>query len=279
MSGDSSSSYTGIKFGKDKKEILKMEVDSLRSEYDVLKKQADIFSRLAALAPETISRIMSQLNMQDTEATHATESGSRLSALEEELNKRQMEFAINGGAATPEQRALIAEVANRAIESGTSDIKKFTGDSLSQLRQELSPSLGFRSSDSPIIDRGGRILDESIRQQANLVSDVRGAQAKAELDYPVAIHNAGTEAQRTNLAAKNFQAQLRQLAYQNRLSLTGQTSQIGLGMKYQTKGLGVSQDIRTNPGQISTFNSILEGGRNFTGGFSDIGQGIGGIMG
>ncbi|GAG11022.1 unnamed protein product, partial [marine sediment metagenome] len=61
---------------------------------------------------------------------------------------------------SPEQDALINQATSAAIDRGGRDIAAFQQASLRQLGEELAPSLGLRPGDTPIIDRGGQIVQE-----------------------------------------------------------------------------------------------------------------------
>ena len=149
-----------------------------------------------------------------------------------DLVQQQAEAAAAGVAATPEQKALIRETAEQAIAAGESDIQAFLEETGTTLREELSPQLGLRPSDSPILDRGERARQEAVRQQGQLVRNVRGAQAQQTLDFPLAAMQVGTQARATGAsmseAARQFQQQLAQQAFQNRAAMLGQTGTQGL---------------------------------------------------
>ena len=97
----------------------------------------------------------------------------------------QQNLQATGNAATPEQQALIQQSRDAALAVGTSDIEAFEKERLTSLREELAPSLGFRSSDTPILDRGADVATESVRQQGQLVSGLAGFQAQSLLQFPL----------------------------------------------------------------------------------------------
>ena len=97
----------------------------------------------------------------------------------------QKDLLASGNAATPEQQALIRQARDAALAGGTSDIQKFQTTSLESLREELAPSLGFRSSDTPILDRGARVAEEATRQVGRLTSDLDVAAFNQELNFPL----------------------------------------------------------------------------------------------
>ena len=136
---------------------------------------------------------------------------------------RYSEFERSGFAATPEQKRLIAEATESALKAGQSDINQGLEESLGLIRSELAPGLGLRPGDSPLIDRGGLLAREALRQSGLLSLGLRGQQAKAELEYPLAASETAT-------GIKDFQASLQDSAFRNRLALTGLVGQGGLGL-------------------------------------------------
>lgn len=134
------------------------------------------------------------------------------------------------GQLTPEESRLIEEEASLRLESGRSDIQSFLGEGLGLLRQTLAPSRGLRPSDSPIIDRGGLLLQEAIRQQGQLGRSVGAETSRQKLQFP--------------LQRQAFQETLRNQAFTNRLNLF----QTGGGFAQffnplQLQGLGLQERI------------------------------------
>ena len=172
--------------------------------------------------PEFLRRqgLQDQLREQDLQRA------LRLGPIQEELLTSELERVRRGPAATDEQKRLIGEATEAALTAGRSDIGRFRELNLESLREELAPSLGLRPTDSPILDRGARIAEEAARQEGQLVSRLRGVQATAELNFPLAasqLQSAQTQFQQTLAEdTKRFQETLRQRAFTNRLNLTGQ---------------------------------------------------------
>lgn len=124
--------------------------------------------------------------------------------------------AGEAGKLTPEEEKLISQAASLGFQQGASDIDSATQKGLQLLRQELAPSRGLRSTDTPILDRGGQIVGEGIRQKGQLGLGLQQQAAGARLAFP--------------LQRQSFQEQLRNRAFQNRLALSGQALQGGLGL-------------------------------------------------
>lgn len=190
---------------------------------DLYKQLQPELQRIEELAPQRLAVEKQQL-----------ESAQKLGPIYDELVQIQLDNIKRGNAATPEQKDLIKQVADSQIAQGTTDIERFQTENLGKLRDELAGSLGLRPTDTPILDRGAKIAAEAQRQQGQLVQGARGAQAQAELNYPLAEAQLQTQQiqfqQNLAQSAQDFQAQLRDAAFQNRLALSGQTGQLGLGL-------------------------------------------------
>lgn len=181
----------------------------------------------------------------EADALIAREQAEALAPLQQELLDLELERIKRGGAATPEQLELIAGAAQSAIDKGQGDIEAFQQRSLDQLANELAPSLGLRPSDSPIIDRGGRVAEEGLRLAAGLAEGVRGAEFTARLNFPLAVEElfASQGQFQQNLAAEKeaFRQRLAQQAFANRLNLTRQVGGQGLNLS----------SIGANPGFLN----------------------------
>ena len=201
------------------------------------------------------------------------ERSQRLGTTQEELLNLQLEQLRRGGAATPEQIARINESTQAGIAAGSADIDTAVEEGLDLLREELAPSLGLRSTDSPIIDRGGTIVKEGLRQKGSLQKNLQAVGATAKLNYPLAVQQLiGTQGQGQQVlveSIKNFQRDLEQKAFQNRLSLTGQVSNTGLGLagvgSGASGGVGLYNSRYANAGRTSTTANEASALDNMTG--------------
>lgn len=168
------------------------------------------------------------------QAISEQERRQRFGEAQDELLQRQLEQIRAGPGATPEQQRLINEATEAQIRRGEEDILGFGREALGLITQELAPSRGLRPTDTPIQDRAFKVGGELARQQGRLVSDLRGAQAAAELNFPLAAgaQQAGLTQfqQQLGQAGQQFNQQLQQQAFQNRLNLFGQAGQLGLGL-------------------------------------------------
>ena len=213
------------------------------------------------------------------------ERSQRLGTTQEELLNLQLEQLRRGGAATPEQIARINESTQAGIAAGSADIDTAVEEGLNLLREELAPSLGLRSTDSPIIDRGGTIVKEGLRQKGSLQKNLQAVGATAKLNYPLAVQQLiGTQGQGQQVlveSIKNFQRDLEQKAFQNRLSLTGQASNTGLGLagvgSGASGGVGLYNSRYANAGRTINTENILGAKENLDI-FKTVSGGIGGFF-
>lgn len=197
-----------------------------------------------------------------------------------EISDIEMERIRSGGVATPEQLATIRRGSEAELTSGLGDISRFASQQREAVGSELAPRLGLHRSDTPILDRGNRIGAAAVDAAGRLTSDVRGRQAQAELNFPLAASQANLAQQGLGFGRSDVLADLNQRAFQNRLALTGQVGQQGLGLatgfnvpgaqqslaptlRTETKGAGggvLSQSSRAIKEILSTCNGaeILE---------------------
>lgn len=211
-------------------------------------------------------------------------AGDQIGAQGELLN-RELEAIRQGVTLTPDQDKLITDSANAAIESGLSDINRYRDESLRSLAQETSIARGLRPEDTPILDVGGRIVNESSRQASQLISGIRSQEAQQRLQYPIDAGNyiAGrTQAQQTLGAnTMSFIEQLRQQAFNNRLNLTAATGNLGVN----TAGIGPSPNLvpamiqaRTAAATTTTKQSGGGGLGGFLSGLGTAAGGVGGLL-
>ncbi len=170
------------------------------------------------IANTQLSSILKQAGFQDL-LTGATEQAFSPEALAE-IERR----AGNAGTATARELELINEASSSAISQGESDITAFATEGLQLLKEQLAPARGLRPTDTPIVDRGGRIVKEAVRQQGQLVRGVNARAAEAKLNFP--------------LARQRFQEELRNQGFTNRLNLSTLTAQSGLQLANTGNFLG-----------------------------------------
>ena len=152
----------------------------------------------------------------------------------------------------PEQQRLIQESADRAIESGLIDVERVRTQSIDDLLGRIAPSRGLRPGDSPIVDRGGNIIAESVRQAGQLTSGIRGQQA-------------------------DFERQLREQAFNNRLTLGAALGDIG--QNQQKLGMGLASGVPSNVGGTLAAISGSRGSTTDFNGDGSFGQGLKNVSG
>ena len=217
-------------------EEKKLQIDALKSQSTFQRELSDFaLPEIRAQAAERAA-LNAAVSPEDRAAFAKAEfeRSQRLGPIQDELLQRQLEDIRRGGAATPEQIARIDESTRAGFAAGSADIDTATEEGLKLLREELAPGLGLRPSDSPILDRGATLAREGVRQKSALGLGLQSAAAAAKLNYPLAatqVFGAQRQAERGfGESVLNFQQQLQQQAFQNRLALGGQITQGGLGL-------------------------------------------------
>jgi len=209
-----------LKFQDAQLEALNLQIGQLKKQGDFQEEQFKQFQPL----------VESQLA--DAEAARARQA--ELDPILRDLLDRQLADIEQGTKATPDQLASIDESIRSATASGESDILRFQDQAIGQLSSELAPSLGLRPSDTPVVDRGGEIVEESVRQQGQLVSGLANTRATAQLNFPLAAGELQTNRlqfqQQLGEATRQFQENLRQQAFTNRLSLGANIGGQGLSL-------------------------------------------------
>ncbi|MGE0373178.1 MAG: hypothetical protein AB7Q01_15020 [Gammaproteobacteria bacterium] len=201
-----------------------------------------------------------------------------------ELLSRELDAIRGGVALTPDQEKLISDSASHAIEAGLSDIGRFRDDSLRVLTQETSTARGLRPDDTPIVDVGGQIVNESSRQAAQLINSIRSQEAQQRLQYPidagrfVAERTQGQQAFAADTA--KFVQDLRQAAFNNRLNLTATTGNVGatasqIGPSPYT--LNALTQARLGSATTTTTTKKSGGLTDFITGAASLASGIGGL--
>lgn len=162
------------------------------------------------------------------------ERAQRLGPIQDELLNLQLEQLRRGGAATPEQEARIKAAADAAIAAGGADIDLATERGIGLIADELANARGLRFSDAPIRAEAALLAREALGQKAALSKNIRAGEAASRLNFPLAAaqitSGIATGQQQLAEATRQFQSELRQRAFQNRLALTGQAQGGGIGL-------------------------------------------------
>lgn len=209
------------------------------------------------------------------------ERAQRLGPIQDELLQRQLDEIRRGGGASPEQIQRIKEAADAGIAAGTSDIDASTQRGIGLISDELANSRGLRLSDSPIKGEAALLAREGEIQKGSLVKNLRAGEATARLNYPLAAQQLTSginlSTQQVTDAARTFQSELRQRAFQNRLALTGQTSGTGIGLASigdPSRSIAGLQSLRGSTSQTNT-----SGGGMDLQGIGSLAGGIAGVAG
>jgi hypothetical protein len=156
-----------------------------------------------------------------------------------------------------EIRGNVSTYAENALRLGEADINRQSQLGLESVRDVLAPERGLRPGDSPILGLGSDIVREGQFQQGQLVRAVRGQEALQLANF--------------DQAATEFQANLQQQAFNNRLALAGGASELGIGLNPNfdvTGALSVHQQPRLVQTKIrgKQGNASLTGEYGFGGG-------------
>lgn len=224
--------------------------------------------------------MQAQFAQQDFE--RAGKLGTNQGALSDSLTQQ----LLAGGTANPAQMKAIKDAADSAIASGSSDIDISTQRGVSQIADELANQRGMRLSDTPIMREAALLERSGGDQKASLIKSVRANQANNVLNYPIAAAGINLSQQDKAQAATQFQAQLRQLAQQNRISMYGTTSGSGIGLA--NVGAGSGSSALATLGNIDVHNTLSTGfdpaknltaGGSYLSGAGNLMKGIGGMAG
>lgn len=297
--GQKSTTTTTVTQTPEEKEFTKQQIELAKQQLRLVEEQHGWQSEIYAITKPLLEKYglmiedeFTRYNTPEAQALrdrYAQLESAQLDAqlrnlpIQEELLQLQLDEIRRGGRATPEQQALIAEITNRAIETGDTDISRFLDQGFTQLREELAPARGLRPSDSPILDAGGEVLEEALRQKGQLTSQMRGAQANAELNFPL---NASQVYSAQNQWQQNFQAnmgqflsQQRQTAEQNRNALMQQLFTAPMASGEQ--GISLINAARPSPVSFprNTTETTKTSGGSVLGGIGGLLSGIGSIAG
>ncbi len=201
--------------------------------------------------------------------------------LAKELQEIQLDIIRRGGKASPEERESIKQATEFALAEGASDIEAFSKQAVTDIRDILAPARGLRPTDSPIVDRATAVGVEATRQFGQLERNLRGAQATAELNFPLArgefVAGIAGFQQQLQEGARNFQQSLRDAAFENQLRLAGLQQQGGLGLLgvSPTGSSALASLAAVRAAQTTTTSSFS---KSTSPGFLDILSGVGGFL-
>lgn len=298
MGGSKTTSTTTVTQTAEEKEYTKQQIELAKQQLMLLEEQhgwqseiyeitKPLLSKYALLIDEEFARNNDPATIALRDKQRQLDTANLDAAIsnlpkQQELLDRQLDEIRRGGAATDEQKRLIADITNRAIESGDIDIDRFMDTGLGQIRNEMAPARGMRPDDGPMIDAAQRVLEEAVRQKGQLTGNLRGAQAQAELNFPL---NAGQITNQWNQwqqgfgqQQSQFLSQLNQTANQNRTQLMGQL--FTSPMSASEMGMNLIGAARPNPVDFprNTTTTQKQSG-NILGGIGGLLTGIGSLGG
>lgn len=196
----------------------------------------------------------------------------------------ELQAILRGPSLTAEQSALIDQGAQASIDAGLSDISRFRDESLRTLAQETAIGRGLRPEDTPILDVGGRVINESSRQASQLISGIRADAARAKLDYPLQagqFQAARTQAQQT-LGQSTMQLieNLRQQSFANRMGIITTGGNLGLNLAQIGPNAGTLQGMQALRSQQATTTEKTKGGgfTDFLNAAANLAGGVGAVM-
>lgn len=248
------------------------ELELQRLAVQISQQQLEALKDQGVFQQEQFDSLQPFLQQQFEQSEAAFAQQQELAPIQRELLDLELDAIRRGPGATDEQRALIEQATQSAIEVGESDISRFRESGIELLRTELAPNLGLRPGDTPIALRADKTLAEATRQQGQLISTLRGAQAGAELNFPLAAGQlqsarVGTQ-QSIATSSQQFLSQLRQQIVQNNLAASGQVGNLNL----QRASVPF-----TGSGVLSSL-SALRTPQTPSGGFAQTLGGIGGLL-
>lgn len=158
--------------------------------------------------------------------------------IEEEVTPRLLAQLRGEEFLSPGQESLLDELFGTQLELGEEDIRRFAG--------ELAGQRGLRLGDTPI---GG----EALRAEERLVRGLRGARAGAGLQF-------GERQQLFTQSLQEFQANLRQQAFLNRISLAS-TAPLSLNLsgilaRERIAGAPTTQRSKTSPSTLDILAGV-----------------------
>lgn len=158
--------------------------------------------------------------------------------LEEEVGPRLLAQLRGEEFLSPEQEELLDVTFETQIGRGKEDIRRFL--------EELAPGRGLRLSDTPIAGVGARALER-------LETGLRGTRASAGLEF-------GQRQQFFTQSLQEFQANLRQQAFLNRISLASAAplslNLAGLLARERVAGAPTTQRTKTSPSTLDILAGV-----------------------
>lgn len=141
---------------------------------------------------------------------------------------------------------LIAQNEDAAIAAGEKDLDRFLGDAM-QILQDQAAASGMRFRDSPILDRGGKIATDVLRQKEDLAQGIRSQGMSLRLTYPLekytTLSNVGVNEGRLGLDTR---------------SLAQNAEQFNSEMNLRNRTLGADVAQRGIENRLAATNALMD---------------------
>ena len=277
MSSESSTSVSLPKRTPEEQQAIQMALALAQQQLDAIKQFGGFQQAQQALAQGQLPGLQTDLANLTGQAGQADQIFDQVLPGYMDILQREIGRFSGGQLATPQELSEIDAAIAASREAGGIEIDRATEAAYRDLFENVAPSRGFKPGDTPILDRGGLIASEGLRQRGTLESTLAGQRANARLALP---------AQRSGIMLNTLgflsglqqqRSQLAESAFLNRLRLTGQIGQQGLGL-----ATGIPANIA---GLTSTLGQERIAGAGtttsspFFGNIGSIGQAAGGIGG
>jgi hypothetical protein len=231
------------------------EAELIRISTELSKRQLQNIDQLAPFQQELIELSLADLRRQSAQSgamDAAISPEDQAAFAKEEFDRArklgpvqdqilEMQLANMRGELTPGQQTA----ANAAIEAGYGDIDRATGEGIGLIADELANSRGLRLTDTPILREATLLSERGLAEKASLAKNVR---ASSLLQMPQVSSGIGLNQQNLASQTQAFQAELRNRAAINRMSLFAQTTSGGIGLAQVGSGAG--------PSALSTLSGV-----------------------
>lgn len=224
--------------GSQEMQLIQQAMEMATQQLDAIKQAGGFINSQYAIGNQANAGLIGGLN-------DISSAGQANNAQIDQLIQRELARFQSGQMATPEELAEIDAAISGAQRVGEIDIERATTEELDRINQEIAPSLGLRPTDTPIMDRSGKVAAEALRQRGQLSSSLASQRASSILNLPV--NRSAILGQSVGLAdaVNQNRAALAESAFINRLRLSGQIGSQGLGL-----ATGIPNNL---PGLASTF--------------------------
>jgi hypothetical protein len=258
------------------------ELELIKIATQLSKKQLENIDQLAPFQKELLDLSLSELRRSSAQsgaldaaispqdqAAYAKEEFERarkLGPIQDQILEQQL---VNmRGELTPGQQAAV----DAQIKAGYGDIDTAVQEGIGLISDELANARGMRLSDTPILREATLLSERGLKEKSSLAKNIR---ASALTQIPQSASSIGLGQQSLAEQTKAFQAELRNRAATNRLSLFGQTQSGGIGLAQVGSGAGSSALSALTSTRGRTQESEGFDPARLLGGFGSFMQGLG----